>query len=212
MSQPPYLFVVREALSDISPFKLLGEEASAFQIELDYLVAAGASLVQVDTFLTPPPLPNTGIWPAGAWSVGLTISEDTAPQLSYTVALWRADANGNDLEIIGVQPATQSGPGQQLTYAISGAALDPSVNSALSVSDRLKLKLFASNSDNANAYTLGIQASASAVVTPIIPNVQVSNEHNPYRRGRFLGYLFRPGEGANYFDEHGVNLDPNGQF
>src|SRR5580700_289221 len=105
-----FTFALREAASDVATFKLLGADSAPLPIELDYPVAAGATLVEVDAFITPPPLPGVAVWPAGLWSVGISV--DSADELSFAVELWRVDLNGSDIQIVAAQPAQQSGIGQ----------------------------------------------------------------------------------------------------
>lgn len=204
-----YSFLLREAPSDVVGPKTLSD-AGGLPIELDYALAAGAGIALVDSFLSAAPLPGVGLWVAGTYLVGLNVAQ--ANLIAFTVELWRADANGNDVAQIGARPATQTlpnGPGA-IGFSVSGQTLDPSQNQSLSTTDRLKLKLYAQNNDATNAETLGITASASGVSTPITLPDNATNKFNPFRRNKFLGFRFRPGEGANFFDKNGVDIVPRG--
>lgn len=195
-------FFIREAASDVNGDKVLGEFASSTPIELDYQLAANAPLSQVDTFITSAPEPNSIAWAVGSYT--LTLVVENGLDVSFTIQLWRADLDGNDIAQIGSEPAVQSGPteGPQ-TFSFTVTDLTGQTTNA---TDRLKLKLFAQNTDASNAHEFSIMASLSSLATPIARSLQVSNNLNPYRRGRFLGNFFRTGEGSGYFDEHGVNI------
>jgi len=195
-------FYLREAASDVAGEKILAEFNSPLATELDYSLAAGAPLGQVDSFITAPSQPNSAAWAAGAYTVTLMVQSGL--NAFFTVELWRADANGNDIAQIGVRPAAQlgvSGGPNAYSFQVTDATGQPA-----SASDRLKVKLFAGNTDGANEHTFSILASQSQVNTPIARTFQVSNTFNPYRRGKFLGSYPRAGEGSEYFDKNGVNI------
>lgn len=196
-------FYLREATSDIISAKLLAEFASPTAIELDYPLAANAPLAQVDTFLSAQPQPNSDAWPVASYLLSLVVQN--SGNAFFTVEPWRADLNGNDIVQIGVRPATQlgiSGGAQTFQFVVT----DPS-GQAAATTDRLKLKLFAGNTDAVNPQTFSIMASQSVLSTPIPREMQVSNIFNPYRRGKFLGNYLRAGEGSGYFDSRGVDLN-----
>lgn len=203
-----FSFSLREAPSDVSGLKTLSE-AAGLPIELDYSLAAGAPLALVDSFLSAAPYPGVGLWTAGTYLVGLNVAR--ALSIEFAVELWRTDLNGNDLAQVGTRTANQTGTGA-IGFSLSGQALDPAQNQALATTDRLKLKLYAQNDDLTNAETLGIMASLSGVSTPIAAADNATNKFNPFRRNKFLGFRFRPGEGANFFDEHGVDIVPRGGY
>jgi len=183
--------------------KFLGP-ASVVQIELDYPLAAGAALAVVDQFITPAPLPNTISWQAGNYAVSLLVAN--ANNVSFTIEIWRADALGNLLSQIGSRPALQTAAGAipsspvAVAFAIIGALL------ATSATDRLALKVLAQNNDVANANTFSVVASGSSLATPILIPDNKTNQFNPFRRNKFLGFVFRAGEGAPYFDKNGVDI------
>lgn len=195
-------FFIRESASDVSGDKLLGEFAGPSPIEIDYQLLAGAPLGQVDMFLTAPPEPNSAAWQAGTYT--LTLMVQNGLDVSFTIQLWRADLDGNDITQIGSEPAVQSGPiegPQTYTFFVTDT-----IGQSASATDRMKLKLLAQNTDALNARDFSIMASQSSLVTPIGRLMQVSNNDNPNRRGRFLGNYFRVGEGSDFFDERGVDL------
>lgn len=195
-------FYIREALSDVSGDKVLGEFAGSNPIELDYQLAANAPLSQVDTFLTAAPEPNNTAWPIGSYV--LTLVVQNGESVNFTMELWHADLDGNDIAQIGSTPAAQSGPSQgPETYSFT---VTDSVGQTALATDRLKLKLFAENTDASNPHEFSVMASLSSLTTPILREMQVANNFNPYRRGRFLGNFFRPGECSGFWDKNGVDL------
>ena len=208
----PYQFSIREALSDISGCKVLAPVASGQQVELDYALAASSGLSLVDAFITPAPLPNQVDWAKGEYIVQLTIVSD-GPDISFGVELWRADLNGSPLEQIGATPSVQSAGGSSspadpvvVTFQVSGQdiATDPT--------DRLLLQLYAENVSSSASETLGVLASASGIATPILMPSIATNRFNPFRRGKFLGFLWRRGDGARFFDKNGVNIDGGNNY
>lgn len=201
-------FTIREAPSDVTPYRTLG--VAGLPIEIDYSLAANAPLSLIDSFLSPAPLPGVGLWTAGNYSIGLMIAQ--ALSLLFTGELWRTDLNGNKLVQIGETPETQGGTGQ-VSFSVSGQELDPNVDTSLSITDRLRIDLYAQNQDSINAHTLGIMASQSGILTPISVPDKSTNKFNPFRRNKFLGYYFRPGERPYaYFDKNGVDLAPGGMW
>src|SRR5690348_3031794 len=95
-------FYLREASSDVGGAKILGEFIGPSPIELDYQIAASAPLSQVDTFLTSAPEPNNATWPAASYS--LTLVVQNGESVDFTIELWRADLDGNDIAQIGSDP------------------------------------------------------------------------------------------------------------
>lgn len=199
-----FLFTVREAPSDVSGAKVLGQFAGSSPVELDYQIPIGGPVALVDELVSPAPVPGVGLWAAGEWVVRLTVSQGGS--IAYTVEVWRVDSNGNDLEILGSRPATQTG-NDVANFSIAVAETDPTVNSLFSTTDRVKLKLYAQNTDPSNVHTFGVMASQSGVATSIeVPNV-ATNALNPFRRNKFLGFVWRRGDGARFFDKNGVDVD-----
>lgn len=202
-----FAFYLREAMSDVSGMKVLGPAPNTVSpVELDYPLAANAALAQIDAFITPASLPSVLAWNSGAYALYLEIVN--AAGVSFTVELWRADLNGNDLEILGSRPALQTASGAAPTNAIQASFSITDVGSSLNKTDRLKLKLFAENFANVNT-EFSVLCSVSGVQTQIPIPTQLTNQFNTRRRGRFLGFVARPGEGFDYFNAQGVNLYPN---
>jgi hypothetical protein len=205
----PIILYAREAPSDVLSHKLLaefGDQINAF--ELDYPLLANAALAQLDSFLSSISFPNSVQWQAGTYAVSITVVG--AVSISLTVQLWRCDTNGNRIAQIGATPALQTAAGADevapvtLTFDVVNPA-----NIVANQNDRLELALLAQNNDSVNPQTLEILASRSGVETEIIPLAQMTNSQNPFRRGKFLGYMFRPGQRAGYFDKNGVDLETN---
>lgn len=201
---PQFVFALREALSDISGMKILGAQPG-LPIELDYQLAANAPLSVLDSFITPATIPAATEWQAGTWLAALNVVNATS--VAFTLALYRTDANGNILSQIGstpgVQTAASASPAapQLVMFSIASSLIE--VNST----DRILLELSAQNNDAANAHGFSIMASLSGVETSINIPLELGNEGNTFRRNKFLGFYFRLGDGAPYFDEHGVSLD-----
>jgi len=192
-----YIFSLREAESDVSNLKVLGPYSGIQNIQLDYSLAAGQVLGVVDSFLTPAPLPNATKWAAGSYAVVLVVAE--AISISFSVALYRADANGNILEQIGVTPSVQTADAAptdpvNCSFIIDGELL------ATDSTDRLLLQLLAENTDGANGHTLSVICGTSGVSTPIAETILESGINDPYRRNKTLGIIPRPGERFGYFD------------
>ena len=192
-------FFVREADSDVTNQRVLGDYASGIQIQLDSVLAAGAALATVQTFLTPKPLPGKAKWEAGAYTLTLEVAGATS--VSYTAQLWRADKTGADVAQVGAQPAVQTGAGTK-TLGFTGA------EQASAVDDRLKLKVLARNDDGASAQTFSMKCSASKLATPIEQSRSREAGRSRFRRGRFLGVIPRHGEGRSPgdFGKGGVPL------
>jgi hypothetical protein len=222
---PQFIFSLREALSDVANMKILGAEPG-IALELDYPLAAGAGLgsgygsgaygefpygegggliALLDSFLTPASLPNATVWQAGVWAVSLAVV--AATDIAFTVSFYRADADGNILEQIGSTPALQtaSAASEAAPEIIIFTVEAPEIQA--NATDRILLQLGAQNTDEVNAHDFSFMASLSGVATPATVPLELGNEGNTFRRGKFLGIFFRPGEGAPYFNDKGQNLE-----
>ena len=204
-----FAFYLREALSDVAGMKVLGPYAdSRYPTELDYQLAASQSIEQVDTFLSPASLPSVAQWQPGNYTLDLQVVNGL--NVAFTVELWRADLSGNDLQIIGARAAIQEVSGAApINPIVTTFTVNDPTGSSLNKSDRLKLKLFAQNNDSVNAQEFSVLCSVSTLETEIPVPQEFTNQFNTFRRGRFLGYIPRDGEGFGWFDANGVNLYPD---
>lgn len=202
-----YLFTLREAQSDVSGAKFLAD-GGAQAFELDYELAAGAALGVIDQFISSAQFPNLTLWQGGNYTV--TIQVVNANSIAFTVAIYRADLNGNVIAELGGQPVTQTAAGASSANPENVQFSIPNVAQlAASATDRLLLKLLAQNTDASNPHEFSIMASASVIQTPLLSEMEPTNKNNPYRRNKSLGFRFRPGEGAMMYDQHGVDIVPN---
>lgn len=205
-----YKFALREAPSDVSGFNVLAEVAGIYPVELDFALAANAALGVVASFLTPAPSPNQVEWVAGEYVVGLLVV--AGPSIEFTVALWRADLNGNLLAQIGSTPANQTAPGASEVTPVSVGFTIAGQDVKTANTDRLALQVLAKNDDSVNAQTFSILTTGSSVTTPIEAPDVATNALNPFRRNKFLGLIWRRGDGSKFFDKNGVDLDRGNNY
>lgn len=205
-----YTFSLREAESDINGFKVLGPYSGIQDIELDYALAAGQALGEIDQFLTPAPLPNSVLWAAGNYTVALAVVN--AQNISFSVALYRCDANGNILQQIGLTPAVQTAAAAAPTNPVVCSFVIAGAQIATNPTDRLLVQVLAQNTDGSNPHEFSILAGTSGVDTPIGVTIQDTDTYNTYRRNKFLGIIPRAGERFGYFDKNGVNLDGQNSY
>lgn len=204
-----FQFSLREAKSDVMGVKFLSPDAGEDPIELDYVLAASASLAVVASFITQQSLPNKQIWDAGNYSVNLAVVNAT--EISFTAALQRTDLNGNILQQLGSTPSVTTAGNAEL-LAPSPIVFEFSNVPAISlnVTDRLLVQLLAQNNDSVNQHDFSIYSGMSGVFTPIAQPTESSNNYNTLRRNKFLGFYWRQGDGAPYFNQYGQNLNPGG--
>jgi hypothetical protein len=204
-----FQFAMREAPSEIEGVNFLSPDAGEDPYELDFVIPANASLAVVAAFITPASLPDKMIWDGGNYSVNLAVIGAT--DISFTAALQRADLNGNILQQLGVTPSVQTAPNASPLEVTPIVFEFPEVAaSQLNQSDRLLVQLLAANSDSVNMHDFSILGGASGVFTPIAEPQQAGNNYNPFRRNKFLGFYWRQGDGAPYFNQYGQNLNPGG--
>jgi hypothetical protein len=153
-----FVFVLREAPSDIAGANVLGSQAG-IPIAIDYALAAGAPLAVVGQFVTPSL--GLGRWTSGIYTVALAVV--AAESIAVAVELWQVDANGNPVQQIGARTANQTAAaGSTLSFEITGQQL------ATLSTDRLALTILAQNTDAKSSHGLSIMASQSSVATPIV--------------------------------------------